>query len=112
SGRLRDRKRLPGHRHPGLRGRRARNGRQSCRLATPMKTIIALILALAAARPLGAQAPTSGLPTDLVKLLHDIKATDTDQLAVSEEDGRFLRMMAASTGAKQEIGRASCRERV
>jgi len=73
-----------------------------------MKTIIALILALAAARPLGAQAPTSGLPTDLVKLLHDIKATDTDQLAVSEEDGRFLRMMAASTGAKQalEIGSA------
>jgi len=73
-----------------------------------MKTIIALIVALAAARPLGAQPPTSGLPTDLVKLLHDIKAADTDQLAVSEEDGRFLRVMAASTGAKQalEIGSA------
>ena len=73
-----------------------------------MKTIIALFIALAAVRPLSAQPPTSGLPTDLVKLLHEIKAADTDQLAVSEEDGRFLRVMAASTGAKQalEIGAA------
>ena len=73
-----------------------------------MRTIIALLFALAAARPLGAQAPTSALSPDLVRLLHDIKAADTDQLAVSEEDGRFLRVMAASTGAKQalEIGSA------
>ena len=73
-----------------------------------MKTIIALIFALAAARPLGAQAPTSGLSPDLARLLHDIKAADTDLLAVSEEDGRFLRVMAASSGAKQalEIGSA------
>ena len=46
---------------------------------------------------------------DLSKILKDIKARDTGQLAVSEEDGRFLRMMVASTGAKRalEIGGAS-----
>ena len=71
------------------------------------RTLIALLF-VAAARPLGAQAPTSALTPDLARLLHDIKAADTDQLAVSEEDGRFLRVMAASTGAKQalEIGSA------
>ena len=38
-----------------------------------------------------------------------IKAADTDQLAVSEEDGRFLRLMVASSGAKHalEIGGAN-----
>jgi predicted O-methyltransferase YrrM len=72
------------------------------------RTLIALLFALAAGRPLGAQARTSALPPDLARLLHDIKAADSDQLAVSEEDGRFLRVMAASTGAKQalEIGSA------
>ncbi len=43
------------------------------------------------------------------KLLADIKAKDTGQLAVSEEDGRFLRLMVATSGAKRalEIGGAS-----
>jgi predicted O-methyltransferase YrrM len=43
------------------------------------------------------------------KLLKEIKAHDTGQLAVSEEDGLFLRMMVASTGTKRalEIGGAS-----
>ena len=38
-----------------------------------------------------------------------IKAADTDLLAVSEEDGRFLRVMVASSGAKRalEIGGAN-----
>ena len=38
-----------------------------------------------------------------------IKARDKAQLAVSEEDGRFLRLMVASSGAKRalEIGGAS-----
>jgi predicted O-methyltransferase YrrM len=71
-----------------------------------MKTIIALLCALAVAQPIAAQAPTTTLPPDLARLLRDMKAADTDQLAVSEEDGRFLRVMAASSGAKQalEIG--------
>jgi caffeoyl-CoA O-methyltransferase len=43
------------------------------------------------------------------KVLAEIKAADTGQLAVSEEDGRFLRLLVASSGAKRvlEIGGAS-----
>jgi len=74
----------------------------------PKKFLIAGLCALLIARPAPAQTFSSTLPPDLVKLLREIKAADTDQLAVSEEDGRFLRLMAASSGAKQalEIGAA------
>jgi predicted O-methyltransferase YrrM len=50
-----------------------------------------------------------GLSPDLTALLAEIKRKDTGQLAVSEEDGRFLRLMIASRGAKRalEIGGAS-----
>jgi len=43
------------------------------------------------------------------RLLADIKARDQGQLAVSEEDGRFLRLMIASAGSQRalEIGGAS-----
>jgi predicted O-methyltransferase YrrM len=46
---------------------------------------------------------------DLNKILADIRAKDKGQLAVSEEDGRFLRVMIASTNRKRalEIGGAS-----
>ena len=46
---------------------------------------------------------------DVVKLLAQIKAADTEQLSVSEEDGRFLRLLAVSAGAKNalEIGGAN-----
>jgi predicted O-methyltransferase YrrM len=42
-------------------------------------------------------------------VLREIKARDRDQLAVSEEDGRFLRLLVATSGAKRalEIGGAS-----
>jgi len=66
-------------------------------------TIVAILLiAIAGAVPLVAQSP------DVNKLLREIKAADTDLLAVSEEDGRFLRVLAASSGAKHalEIGGA------
>ena len=48
-------------------------------------------------------------PPDLGKVLADISAKDKGQLAVSEEDGRFLRLMIASSGRKRalEIGGAS-----
>ena len=41
--------------------------------------------------------------------MRDIKAADKGQLAVSEEDGRFLRVLVATRGAKSilEIGAAS-----
>ena len=46
---------------------------------------------------------------DLNKILSDIRAHDKGQLAISEEDGRFLRILVASTGRKRalEIGGAS-----
>jgi predicted O-methyltransferase YrrM len=46
---------------------------------------------------------------ELVRLLQNIKSVDKDQLAVSEEDGRFLRVMVVSSGAKSalEIGGAN-----
>ncbi len=45
----------------------------------------------------------------LASLLAEIKSKDKGQLAVSEEDGRFMRLMIASSGAKRalEIGGAS-----
>jgi predicted O-methyltransferase YrrM len=59
---------------------------------------------------ISAQSQTSStLSPDLTKLLQQIKAADTDLLAVSEEDGRFLRVMIASSGATRalEIGGAN-----
>ena len=46
---------------------------------------------------------------DLDKILADIRAKDKGQLAVSEEDGRFLRLLIASSSRKRalEIGGAS-----
>jgi predicted O-methyltransferase YrrM len=57
---------------------------------------------------LEAQSVSPALSPGLVKLMHEIKAADRDALAVSEEDGRFLRLMVASSGAKRawEIGGA------
>ena len=48
-------------------------------------------------------------PLALQKLLASIRAADKGQLAVSEEDGRFLRTLVASTNARRvlEIGAAS-----
>jgi predicted O-methyltransferase YrrM len=63
----------------------------------------ALVAALVAA-----PAAQSQVPPDILRLLAEIKAADTGQLAVSEEDGRFLRVLAATTNAKRalEIGAA------
>jgi predicted O-methyltransferase YrrM len=46
---------------------------------------------------------------DVNRILADIRAKDKGQLAISEEDGRFLRLLVASTGRKRalEIGGAS-----
>jgi caffeoyl-CoA O-methyltransferase len=58
---------------------------------------------LALAVSLSAQA------SDVNKVLADIRAKDKGQLAISEEDGRFLRLMIASGNRKRvlEIGGAS-----
>jgi predicted O-methyltransferase YrrM len=70
--------------------------------------IVAISLGLAASHAVAFAQSSSVLPPDVVKLLQAIKAADTDQLAVSEEDGRFLRVMVAASGAKLalEIGGA------
>jgi predicted O-methyltransferase YrrM len=49
-----------------------------------------------------------GVPPDVLTVLQQIKAADKGQLAVSEEDGRFLRVLVVSSGTKRalEIGAA------
>ena len=49
------------------------------------------------------------VPTHIDALLKQIKAVDKEQLAVSEEDGRFMRLLVVTSGAKRalEIGAAS-----
>jgi predicted O-methyltransferase YrrM len=66
----------------------------------------ALMLLVQGSRTAEQSTPT--LSRDVSTVLREIKAADTDQLAVSEEDGRFLRVMAASSNAKHalEIGSA------
>ena len=69
---------------------------------------LALLLAggqIAAAQTRPVPPPEAGVS----KLLSEIKAKDKGQLAVSEEDGRFMRLMIATSGAKRalEIGGAS-----
>jgi caffeoyl-CoA O-methyltransferase len=69
-----------------------------------IRTVLASILLwLAAFSAIDAQ------PPDVRKILTDIKARDKGQLAVSEEDGRFLRLLVASSKARRalEIGGAS-----
>ena len=53
--------------------------------------------------------PSSALTPQIDSVLRSIKAADKGQLAVSEEDGRFLRVLVATRGAKSilEIGAAS-----
>ena len=72
------------------------------------RLIVSILVASAAGSVAQAQR-VSTLPPDLIRLLQQIKAADTDLLAVSEEDGRFLRVMVASSGATRalEIGGAN-----
>ena len=72
-------------------------------------TALAIALCLTAAVIASPADAQSALPPDLVKLLAQIKAADTDLLAVSEADGRFLRVMVASNSAQRalEIGGAN-----
>ena len=77
------------------------------------KRTLALLFAVAVSAPGGAPGQSSAAPPgvsrQLQALLEDIRRADTGKLAVSEEDGRFLRLMVASSGAKSalEIGAAS-----
>jgi caffeoyl-CoA O-methyltransferase len=72
-----------------------------------MKRIASIVVALALV-PLPSLSE-SHLDPAIDKVLKEIKRRDTGQLAVSEEDGRFLRMLIAASGSKRvlEIGAAS-----
>jgi predicted O-methyltransferase YrrM len=71
-----------------------------------MKRVV-LIVALVLAAPYSAVA--QNVPPHVDAILKQIRAADKDQLAVSEEDGRFLRLLVVTRGAKRalEIGAAS-----
>jgi predicted O-methyltransferase YrrM len=70
-----------------------------------------LTLALWLPRAPSAQSSTTlqGVSPAITALLTDIRKADRGQLAVSEEDGRFLRLLVTSSGSKRalEIGAAS-----
>jgi caffeoyl-CoA O-methyltransferase len=67
------------------------------------------LLATFVADPGAQQRSAGALTPHIESVLKSIKAADKGQLAVSEEDGRFLRVLAATRGAKSvlEIGAAS-----
>jgi caffeoyl-CoA O-methyltransferase len=81
---------------------------RSRRFLAPV-ALLALVLWRAAA-PLAQSPPAlQGVSPAITALLGDIRKADRGQLAVSEEDGRFLRLLVASSGSKRalEIGAAS-----
>jgi predicted O-methyltransferase YrrM len=78
----------------------------------PIRVSLAVLaLAVGVSLSLFAQpaAPLQGVSTALTQLLGQIRAADRGQLAVSEEDGRFLRMLVTTSGSRRalEIGAAS-----
>src|SRR3954447_18864893 len=77
-------------------------------MARPAALGLTLAIVIALAAPASAQ-PTADVPAEAARVLAAIKAADTDQLTVSEEDGRLLRVLAVSSGATRalETGGAS-----
>jgi predicted O-methyltransferase YrrM len=71
-----------------------------CRIA------LSAVLVVAAAVVTAAESP---VPANIRQLLASIKTADAGQLSVSEEDGRFMRVLVISHGAKRalEIGGAN-----
>jgi caffeoyl-CoA O-methyltransferase len=75
-----------------------------------MRLILTALLISLAAVPAPAQQGSPGALTPAIEsVLKSIRAADKGLLAVSEEDGRFLRLMVATRNAKSvlEIGAAS-----
>jgi predicted O-methyltransferase YrrM len=72
--------------------------------------VTASLVAVTLATQVSTQQRQSGTLTPQIEsLLDTIKAADKGQLAISEEDGRFLRVLVATRGARSilEIGAAS-----
>jgi caffeoyl-CoA O-methyltransferase len=68
-----------------------------------------ILVALFAVTAVAQRSPSDSLTPQIEAVLRTIKAADKGQLAVSEEDGRFLRVLVATRNAKSilEIGGAS-----
>ncbi len=77
------------------------------RTSIPVLVLLALLTALPA-RP-DTEAPTPGVPAKIQAVLDDIRKADSGMLAISAEDGRFLRVMIAASHTQHalEIGAAS-----
>jgi caffeoyl-CoA O-methyltransferase len=71
--------------------------------------VIVALLVMITAHSNAQPAPVGGVDPAIAKILSSIRAADKGQLAVSEEDGRFLRVLVGATNAKSvlEIGAAS-----
>jgi predicted O-methyltransferase YrrM len=71
--------------------------------------LICIATAVACGSPGATPPPVPVSQPDLTPLLQRIKAADQGQFAVSEEDGKFLRVLVATRGTKRalEIGGAS-----
>ena len=80
---------------------------QYLRYASPC--VIVACLAFSAPLLTAQTTSSAGVDPTIAKLLASIRAADKGQLAVSEEDGRFLRVLVGATNAKSvlEIGAAS-----
>jgi caffeoyl-CoA O-methyltransferase len=80
-------------------------------LMTKRLLALALLAPVIPLLPASAQSPTpnTGVTAAIQSVLQQIRDADKGQLAVSEEDGRFLRLMVASSRATRalEIGAAS-----
>ena len=74
-----------------------------------LAALLLCALLFASAHATAQQRPSGALTPHIESVLRSIKAADKGQLAVSEEDGRFLRVLVATRGAKSilEIGAAS-----
>jgi len=79
------------------------------KLLTLILTSLAVASVITTARVRTADPPTPGLNPKVQAVLDDIRKADTGQLAISAEDGRFLRLLVATNRTKQalEIGAAS-----
>jgi len=71
--------------------------------------IAAMVVSMGAGSISAQPAPAAGVDPPIARLLASIRAADKGQLAVSEEDGRFLRVLVGATNARHvlEIGAAS-----
>jgi caffeoyl-CoA O-methyltransferase len=71
--------------------------------------VVSSVLTMTAARGPAVDPPTPGLTPKVQAVLDDIRKADSGQLAISAEDGRFLRLLVATNHTKQalEIGAAS-----